>query len=727
MQTCHLSAKFRRFEIKMGHFSESRRSEEKINGGGGVSARMSKSERTSVYAQNYTILSFPAVLADGGKIAARMRDLGVKDAIIIKQLDAGLRCSWSFAWLDLQYHVEVKGKEREFLLSDVFRKIEKVGHARCILCHKEINYGNKGSHALLAHCKTELHKKKVCDLSGTHNIASLLASDAGPSTSAPNQGPENIRQQCQPKLPTPIASRIANSEAMVLGVLAERSLPFSIAPVIVELAQTLALDKEALQGMKLSRTAAAYKMVYGLGRTYSDRTLSYMRSRPFSLNIDESTTTKSYYHDGLKKVLVEHLGTLEILKGTAASLERELCQFFEQNNIPWKNLVSILMDSCAVMRGSKTGLETRIQQHCPGLLDIDGDSCHHMHNCAKKFAEPFERHLEQLFSDLQMDHQWCPDQVQYFKETCLLMSIPASSPQRGFVNDRWLSAYDASMSTFRMLPAYEVLYYGYLSVEDQELYQEPLEALYTKYSVREYFTTLSPRALVNLVLEDHMVLPARQMYVGQDADTFRTNTPNHAAKLPLDSQTLKALSALDPLLRGHSQGPIQLKRLSGMLNHLLPTGCDVHQEILKFSVDLALPVFREGDCFVEWVESAFSLMNKVLDNKSGNMNITTCDAIQTVKYNHLARGKSAVELFRRENVRYGEVDRVLCKNIQTAGTTDKCQRQQHLKKAECGVLQSATASRAEMADKEKQARLRHAAKHRKRACEILVQAKKKKT
>lgn len=173
------------------------------------------------------------------------------------------------------------------------------------------------------------------------------------------------------------------------------------------------------------------------------------------------------------------------------------------------------------------------------------------------------------------------------------------------------------------------------------------------------------------------------------------------AKLPLDSQTLKALSGLDPLLRGHSQGPIQLKRLSGMLNHLLPSGCDVHQEILKFSVDLALPVFREGDCFVEWwhhvfqkekyqaltalvksalsifhgprVESAFSLMNEVLDNKSGNMNITTCNAIQTVKYNHLARGKSAMELFRREDVRYGEVDRVLCKNIQTAGTTDKCQ------------------------------------------------------
>ncbi|XP_060784694.1 uncharacterized protein LOC132891236 [Neoarius graeffei] len=238
----------------------------------------------------------------------------------------------------------------------------------------------------------------------------------------------------------------------------------------------------------------------------------------------------------------------------------------------------------------------------------------------------------------------------------------------------------------------------------------------------EYFTALSPRALVNLVLEDHMILPAREIYVGQDADAFRSKTLNHAllkpfmeklkmaytttaaymqAKLPLNSQTLKALSALDPLLRSHSQGPIQLKRLSGMLSHLLPPGCDVHQEILKFSVDLALPVYKEGDCLVEWwdhifqkekyqaltalvksalsifhgprVESAFSLMNEVIDSKSGNMNVVTCNAIQTVKYNHLARGKSAVELFKREDVSCGEVDRVLCKNIRTAGTADKHQ------------------------------------------------------
>ena len=117
-----------------------------------------------------------------------------------------------------------------------------------------------------------------------------------------------------------------------------------------------------------------------------------------------------YYHADLRKV-IEHLGSLEIVKGNAASLEKVLCEFFEKNHIPWNNLVSMLMDSCAVMRGSKTGLEIRMHQYCPHLLDVDGDSCHHIHNAAKKFSEPFDGYLEKLFSDLQVDHQWSPDQV----------------------------------------------------------------------------------------------------------------------------------------------------------------------------------------------------------------------------------------------------------------------------------------------------------------------------
>ncbi|KAI4821042.1 hypothetical protein KUCAC02_028994 [Chaenocephalus aceratus] len=423
-------------------------------------------------------------------------------------------------------------------------------------------------------------------IASTHSVASSFlpaSARVNPaSQSQANQGSETIRQQCQGKMPVPVINRIANAEAMVLGTLAEHSIPFSKAPVIVELAQTLSLDKPALQGMKLSRTAASYKMIHGL-----DKSTSNNNKKILSMLV-------CYYHADLRKVIVEHLGSLEIVKVNAASLEKVLCEFFEKNNIPWNNLVSMLMDLCAVMRGSP-------------LTD-----------------------LEKLFSDLQVDHKWSPDQVMYLKEIAMILNISASSPQRGFVPHRWLSAYDASMATHAMMPAYKVLYYGFLSTADKELYREPLELMYTKYHVNqagrarikvvqeelnrkgmtpqgrerkkrvckklwheetttvlrlsiymglltilkeyvmvfqgsqtlvhklhdrqlelflafmacfvkaEHITQLSPRPLREMVLEDHMLLPSKEVYVGQEADTFRSQNPNHALLVPFLADVRKA-------------------------------------------------------------------------------------------------------------------------------------------------------------------------------------------
>lgn len=51
-----------------------------------------------------------------------------------------------------------------------------------------------------------------------------------------------------------------------------------------------------------------------------------------------------YFHADLRKVMVEHLGTLDVVKVTTATLERVRCEFLKQNNILCKDLVSMLMD-----------------------------------------------------------------------------------------------------------------------------------------------------------------------------------------------------------------------------------------------------------------------------------------------------------------------------------------------------------------------------------------------
>ena len=70
-----------------------------------------------------------------------------------------------------------------------------------------------------------------------------------------------------------------------------------------------------------------------------------------------------------------------VIRVDSVSLVSELVQLFEKHKLPWNNLMSIPMDSCNVIRGSKSGVEKRIRDGgAPHLLDIDGDSCHHAHN-----------------------------------------------------------------------------------------------------------------------------------------------------------------------------------------------------------------------------------------------------------------------------------------------------------------------------------------------------------
>lgn len=51
------------------------------------------------------------------------------------------------------------------------------------------------------------------------------------------------------------------------------------------------------------------------------------------------------------------------------------------------------------------------QKLCPTLLDVDGDTCHHINNAAKMFTAPSGHLVEQLFTELHTDHQWPSDEV----------------------------------------------------------------------------------------------------------------------------------------------------------------------------------------------------------------------------------------------------------------------------------------------------------------------------
>ena len=125
--------------------------------------------------------------------------------------------------------------------------------------------------------------------------------------------------------------------------------------------------------------------------------------------------------------------------------------------------------------GEKSGVETRLK--APHLLDIDGDSCHYIHNACKKFCAPFQKYLEFIFLDLHNDFQYSSDQKVMLGEIFELLGIKYTTPER-FLEHRWLSAYDVALSTEILMDAYIVCYFSFFNKEDRTLYTERVLEIY---------------------------------------------------------------------------------------------------------------------------------------------------------------------------------------------------------------------------------------------------------
>ena len=92
-----------------------------------------------------------------------------------------------------------------------------------------------------------------------------------------------------PTQPTvPLCDRKVNQEAMLLGFMAQRSMPFTMAPDIVDLSKALASDPKALNELSMDRTTASYKMRHGLAKTMEDEVVHDLKNNKFSMNIDEA-------------------------------------------------------------------------------------------------------------------------------------------------------------------------------------------------------------------------------------------------------------------------------------------------------------------------------------------------------------------------------------------------------------------------------------------------------
>ena len=386
----------------------------------------------------------------------------------------------------MQVSVKVNVKEKypelecqgevEMILKDHIRKIEHSGKAMCTICTKSdddaIKYGNKGLSAL----KGKNHIKKVIQSINNYKLPGA-AQEINISYGAPpiyHNTP--VTKATPPQATVHLADRLANMEAMMTAFIAEKSLSFTLAEPIIDLAKELSKDPQVLAKLHLFRTTASYKMVYETGKTLTDNLVKTLKTTPFSLNMDEATAQNNnrictllvtYYSHTIGTIVTEHLTSFNAPVVTSEILY-ELVDLFRKMDLPWDKLISILMDSCSVMRGSKTGLEKRIRDNvAPHLLDIDGDICHHVHNIAKMFTKSFDDYLESLFRDIFKDFDLSNDLLKRLKDVCYHLGLSFRVPPN-YISTRWLSVYDVCMEFSYLRDAYVVFYYSFFTESDKK-------------------------------------------------------------------------------------------------------------------------------------------------------------------------------------------------------------------------------------------------------------------
>ncbi|CAL4166836.1 unnamed protein product [Meganyctiphanes norvegica] len=248
-----------------------------------------------------------------------------------------------------------------------------------------------------------------------------------------------------------------------------------------------------LSQLSMDRTSGSYNLSHGVAKTFHNKLIEKLKNSYFSLNLDESTSENhkkflsvlvSYYCEEEGHIVLEHLASINLIKVDALSLYNELVEIFTKFDLDWDKLCSILMDSCAVMRGPKSGLETRIRERAPHLLDIDGDNCHHVHNGARKIGVQFGKNVETLFNDLHSHFLWSTDLRDWFNDLCDILKIKFTMPER-FLDHRWLSCFDVASSTMRLFPAYYIFFFACLPDEDKFDYHDILQGIYVDLKLED--------------------------------------------------------------------------------------------------------------------------------------------------------------------------------------------------------------------------------------------------
>ena len=169
----------------------------------------------------------------------------VLDGPKLREIDKNEKNKFRCDWMTKSVKLKLGDKELDVKVGDNIKKVEVSGKAICQLCCDYIYYGKRGYGAISDHLNTKKHMEKVFLKSSNYSLPCNFFSKS--STSSTSSVPAQMS--------VPLCDRVSNSEALVLGVIAEHSLLLSMAPVLIELIANQLLVLIALHDLDVVRSS----------------------------------------------------------------------------------------------------------------------------------------------------------------------------------------------------------------------------------------------------------------------------------------------------------------------------------------------------------------------------------------------------------------------------------------------------------------------------------------
>ena len=157
------------------------------------------------------------------------------------------------------------------------------------------------------------------------------------------------------------------AEVLFADFVAEHNIPFLVADSFTRLCKAMFTDSKIASKFACGRTKTRQIIKRSLAPSLHQEVVEHLQSNPFSIAIDESNDRNC---DKSLAILVRYFTDQSRTSflampvcniGTASNIFNHLQQVFLENNIPWSNLVSFMLDNCSVMTGKNNLVVTRMK------------------------------------------------------------------------------------------------------------------------------------------------------------------------------------------------------------------------------------------------------------------------------------------------------------------------------------------------------------------------------